>query len=432
MIVLKYLLEFVGFAMLAGAAALFALELVTVYRRTGLAATHLSWRLPARVALLSLIPLLAGLSIAVVPAGMAGVRVSQISGTLPETLYPGLHLVVPLVQSVEVYDLRDQIYQTSILPDLKKGGGLKDESLRVQTKEGLELGLAVTVRFRLDPHRLAYVHANLPQPVEKELVPPVVASAFRDLTPKYLVRELFAIKRDEIRRAAAEAITRKLAPDAVMVKEVMLRDIQLPSEYAKGLEGVLLKEQENERLTVELDVKQKQVREAELEAEAQKARDVKAAEAQAQVTVLQAKAQSDAMQFTLPLKEKQIQQTRLEAAARKEATVQQAQAQAEAKVIDGKAELERRKLMNEADLDRVQVLSKADADKMKLEGAALKENPLLIQKIIAEKLSDKVQIMMVPSDGKFFFANDVLRGAMPAATVATDPQDVVRNQSGSR
>ena len=39
----------------------------------------------------------------------------------------------------------------------------------------------------------------------------------------------------------------------------------------------------------------------------------------------------------------------------------------------------------------------------------LKQNPLLINKIIAEKLSDKVQIMMVPSDGKFFFANDVLR-----------------------
>ena len=48
----------------------------------------------------------------------------------------------------------------------------------------------------------------------------------------------------------------------------------------------------------------------------------------------------------------------------------------------------------------------------------LKTNPLLIQKIVAEKLSDKVQIMMVPMDGKFFFANDVLRtsamgGGMP-------------------
>jgi len=91
---------------------------------------------------------------------------------------------------------------------------------------------------------------------------------------------------------------------------------------------------------------------------------------------------------------------------------------AQAKVIDGKAELEKRKLMNLADLDRVTLMSKADADKMRLEAAALKDNPLLIQKIIAEKLSDKVQIMMVPSDGKFFFANDVLRGAtqtmMPA------------------
>ena len=39
----------------------------------------------------------------------------------------------------------------------------------------------------------------------------------------------------------------------------------------------------------------------------------------------------------------------------------------------------------------------------------LKESPILLQKIIADKLSDKVQIMMVPNDGKFFFANDVLR-----------------------
>jgi len=419
MIVLKYLLEFLGFAMLAGAVGLVASD-VFHYRRQPL------WRYPARVALWGLVPLLAGLSIAVVPAGRAGVRESQISGTLPATLYPGLHLVVPLVQSVHTYDLRDQIYETTVLPDQKKG-----EWLKVQTKEGLELGMGVTVRFRLDPKRLAYIHANLPQPVEKELVPPVVATEFRELAPQYLVRELFASKREEIRRAAAAAIAQKLASDAVIVEEVMLRDIQLPAEYAKGLEGVLLKEQENEKLSVELDVKQKEVREAELEAEAQKARDVKNAEAQAAVTVLQAKAQSDAMQYTLPLKQKQIEQTRLEAAARKEATVQQAEAQAQAKVIDGKAELERRKLMNQADLDRVQLLAKADADKMHLEGIALKENPMLIQKIIAEKLSDKVQIMMVPSDGKFFFANDVLKGAMGSAAVAEPDDPPVRNQSGS-
>jgi regulator of protease activity HflC (stomatin/prohibitin superfamily) len=194
---------------------------------------------------------------------------------------------------------------------------------------------------------------------------------------------------------------------------VILRDVQLPADYAKGLEGLLLKEQENERLSVELEVKQKMVREAELEAEALKARQIKAAEGQAAITVLQAKAQADAMQHTLPLKEKQIQQSRLEAEARKEATVKNAEAMAQAKVIDGKAELEKRKLMNEAEEDRIRRTAAADAEKMKLEASVLTNNPLLIQKIIAEKLSDKVQIMMVPNDGKFFFANDVLKGMSP-------------------
>jgi hypothetical protein len=40
---------------------------------------------------------------------------------------------------------------------------------------------------------------------------------------------------------------------------------------------------------------------------------------------------------------------------------------------------------------------------------------LLIQKIIAERLSDKIQIMMVPNDGKYFFANDVLSSALSLA-----------------
>src|SRR6202007_3370069 len=107
--------------------------------------------------------------------------------------------------------------------------------------------------------RLPYVNSNLPQPVDKQLVPPVVGSAFREIAPNYLVRDLFAARREQIRREAADAITRKLAPDAIVVKEVMLRDIELPAEYAKGLEGVLLKEQENDRLTVDVEVKQKEV-----------------------------------------------------------------------------------------------------------------------------------------------------------------------------
>ena len=149
----------------------------------------------------------------------------------------------------------------------------------------------------------------------------------------------------------------------MLVKEVILRDIQLPPEYAKGLEGLLLKEQESDRMAVEVDIKQKMVRTAELEAEAEKARRVKQAEGEAQVVVLNAKAQADAMQHTLPLKQKQIEQTRLEAEARKEATVKNAEAMAQAKVIDSNAELEKRKLMTDAEANRIRVTAAADSER---------------------------------------------------------------------
>ena len=352
--------------------------------------------------------MLMGLSIAVVPSGSAGVRVNQFVGTRPATLYPGVHFVLPLIENLETYSVRDEVFATVLVDDPKKPKG--EGTLRVQTREGLTVGMAVAVRYRLDASKLAYIHANLPQPIEGELIAPAVSSIFRDLAPIYVVREMFSTKRDEVRQTAATRIAAKLGADGIVVKEVILRDIQLPADYAKGLEGLLLKEQENERLSVELEVKQKMVRQAELEAEAQKAREVKAAEGQAMIVVLQAKAQADAMQHTLPLKEKQIQQSKLEAEARKESTVKNAEAMAQAKVIDSKAELEKRKLLNEADEDRIRRLASADAEKMRLEAAVLTQNPLLIQKIIAEKLSDKVQIMMVPNDGKFFFANDVLKG----------------------
>ena len=202
----------------------------------------------------------------------------------------------------------------------------------------------------------------------------------------------------------------------------MLRDIVLPEDYARGLESLIEKEQEDEGLNVQTEIEKKQVQIAQYQAEQSKVRVVKQAEAGAQVRVLQAKAESDAMQYTLPLKEKQIQQTKLEAEARKDATIQNAEADAQAKVIDSKAEQERQRLLASAEADRIRVIAVADNERLRGEAAALKDNPLLINKIVAEKLSDKIQVLMVPADGKFFFANDVFKGlaSNPAAKQEMD------------
>ncbi|HEY6359892.1 MAG TPA: prohibitin family protein [Vicinamibacterales bacterium] len=412
MLVIKYVLIAGAVGLLISAAAVLAFDAYRIVR--SLVPPPVRWRLASRLALLAWLPLLPALSIVVVPTGTAGVRVSQISGTLAGTMYPGTHLIVPLIHHVELYTVRDQIFNTRAVESAKDA----NDALKVYSKEGLPVGLGISVRYQLDPTRLPFMQNSLPRPVESEVLPGVVANAFRQTISGYLVRDVFSTRREEIRRTAADAITSRLAADGIVVKEVMMRDIGLPPEYAKGLEGLLVKAQENDRLSIELDVKQKMVKTAELEGEAEKMRHIKQAEGRAHITVLEARAQADAMQHTLPLKEKQIQQTRLEAEARKEATVRNAEAAAAAKVIDSKAELEKRNLMAQAEAQRIRLLAGSDAERMKSEAQVLKENPLLIQKIIAERLSDKVQIMMVPTDGKFFFANDVLKGSPMGSPVS--------------
>jgi regulator of protease activity HflC (stomatin/prohibitin superfamily) len=388
----------------------------------------IAWRGPVALALVGCIPLLMATSMVVVPSGMGGVRISQISGTEPGTLYPGLHFVTPLVESVQLFDLRDHIFTAGVADAGKPG--IKN-SMTVQSREGLNIGMAVTVRYRLDPNKLASVQAHLEQPADNhpankdpfagtpdsQLVPVVVASAWRELAPSYTVREIFSSKREEVRNAAAGIITKKLAADGIVVEEVMLADIQLPEQYAKGLEGLLLKEQQDDQMTVDTEIQQKQVRIAELEAEAQAKQKEKQAEGDAQSKVIEAKGEADAMQYTLPLKQKQIEQSKLEAEARKEATIQNAQADAEAKVIDSKAELQRRNLLADAEASRIKLIAAANAERMTSEAMLLNKSPLLINKIVAERLSDKIQVVMVPSDGKFFFANDVFKNMANAPMV---------------
>ncbi len=421
MLALKLLLTVAGALLLAAA---LAIPLITIINRIRGARkareessiepqfelSEIPWRGPLALALAACLSLLIAASIVVVPSGMGAIRISEISGTQPGTLYPGMHFITPLIESVALFDLRDHLFTAGVVEGGSKPG--QKYGLNVQSREGLNLGLAISVRYRLDPAKLDSVQAHLPQPADKELVPPVVASAWRELAPQYTVREIFSTKREEVRSKAAGIIVRKLHADGIVVEEVMLADIQLPEEYARGLEGLLLKEQEDDQLAIVTDIQQKQVKIAELEAEADARRKVKAAEGDAQSKVVEAKGESDAMQFTLPLKQKQIEQSKLEAEARKEATIQNAQADAEAKVIDSKAELQRRNLLAEAEASRVKLMAAANAERMTSEAELLNKSPLLINKIIAERLSDKIQVVMVPSDGKFFFANDVFKAGL--------------------
>ncbi len=212
MLFLKYLLLTSGIAMISAALAIFSYDLYLQfeYRRSLIGVEgrpvpplpYLRWRGALALALLAWGPILLALAIVVVPSGMAGVRISQTSGTLA-----GNALSRRALRHAARRERRAFRYSRPALHhgqhEGTKTGPMrpKSEPLNVQAKEGLTVGLAITVRYRLDPKRLDYIQSNLPQPVEKELVPPIVASAWRELAPNYTVRDVFAAKREEVRTA---------------------------------------------------------------------------------------------------------------------------------------------------------------------------------------------------------------------------------------
>jgi hypothetical protein len=184
MLALKYLLMCGGFGMILVALGILSYDLYNeILFRRALQIPGASvppqpstrWRTSIALALLAWGPILLAFSIVVVPTGMGGVRVSQTSGTVPGTLYPGVHLVKPLLEDVAVFDTRDQVFTTGVAEDGKATAETatgKSQLLNVQAKEGLTLGLAITVRYRLDPKHLDYIQANLPHPVENRLCLP--------------------------------------------------------------------------------------------------------------------------------------------------------------------------------------------------------------------------------------------------------------------
>src|SRR5579864_9734892 len=129
MLALKYLLITGGLGMILVAVSILGYDLYRelMYRRA-LAAPEagavpplpqLRWRTSLALALLAWGPILVAFSIVVVPSGTAGIRVSQMSGTVPGTLYPGVHFVAPLVEDVALFDTRDQVFTTGTSEDGK-------------------------------------------------------------------------------------------------------------------------------------------------------------------------------------------------------------------------------------------------------------------------------------------------------------------------
>ena len=342
--------------------------------------------------------------------GEVAVKVNQFSGQA-QLVNEGLTFALPGIHSLRRYPLQDQIYRPQL-------AGQASNSF--QSVEGLSLGVDLTLRYALDPAKLAAMRNNTPKDlaqIQKELLEPAVQGVIYKAFTRYTVREIFSAKRADIQQQIEAELKPLLAADGIVLRAVMMGRVDLPADYKRGMENLLAEELATEKMRYTLEMKEKLVKQTELESEAEKVKREKNAEAAARETVIAARAQEEAMKHVLPFKQKQIEQRGYEAEAEKAARIKTSEGAAQARIIEAQGEADSRRKLADAEVYRQDLVGKVASAQLERDGALISKHPLLIQKSMADKLSDKIQVIIAPPPANGGFIGDTLLGKIPKGRV---------------
>ncbi len=331
-----------------------------------------------------------------------GIRSNGLFGGTQE-FHEGAVLVVSGMHQLRRFSLRDRIYRPT---ESSEAAG----PAPFQSIEGLSLGVDLSIRYALDPAKVAQLAGHLPDDLDGEVLQPAVQGVIYKVFARYTVKEIFSTKRPEIQEVIETELKPRLAADGIVLRGVQIGKVDLPADYRAGMERLLAEELESEKMKYTLGLKEQQVKQSELEAEAEKVRREKAAQAAANEQVIAAKAQEEAMKHVLPFKEKQVKQRGLEAEAEKIARIRTAEGNAEARRIEAAGEADSRQKLADAEAYRLDQIGKVTSAQMERDGAVISKHPLLIQKTMADKLSDKVQVIIAPPPANGGFIGSTLLG----------------------
>ncbi|HEU5181105.1 MAG TPA: prohibitin family protein [Candidatus Polarisedimenticolia bacterium] len=213
------------------------------------------------LALLVLIPA----SIRVVPVGRALVVFNTLTRSF-RLARQGVTLVPPFITQTEQYDLRRMEYTMAAA----RGEGRKaqaDDSLWSPTREGLQVGIDLTVWHHLDPLRLIDLHQKIGPDYEEKIIRPAVRSVIRLVISEYAVMDVYSSKRAVIQDEINDKVKKLVEKDGFIIDEVVLRDVRFTDEFAKAIEAKQIAQQAAEQMKYVLEKEQREAERKVIEAQ---------------------------------------------------------------------------------------------------------------------------------------------------------------------
>ncbi|MDO8754455.1 MAG: SPFH domain-containing protein, partial [Anaerolineales bacterium] len=166
---------------------------------------------------LVIVLLVAAILLTTVGAGLVFLQANEygvvISAFAPKgyretALTPGLHWIIPFVESVQKYSIARQTYTMSSTSS--EGSVQGDDSIQARTKDGQQVYIDASVIYAVDPTQLISLHTIWQNRYEENVVRPVARAAIRNAVSQFGVEELVSSKRTEMELAIRTEIESKL------------------------------------------------------------------------------------------------------------------------------------------------------------------------------------------------------------------------------
>jgi regulator of protease activity HflC (stomatin/prohibitin superfamily) len=223
-----------------------------------------------------------------------GVVISPLSpnGYRAQTLGPGLHLIIPLIESVKKYSVASQTYTMSSTSS--EGAVQGDDSIQARTKDGQQIFIDASVIYAIDPNQLIPLHIKWQNRYEEMVVRPVARAAIRDAVSQFGVEEIVSTKRAELEAAISDEIKTSFARNYIIMTDFLLRNIRFSDEYAKAVEQKQIAEQQAQQAKFVVEQRKQEAEQARQVAQGQADAAVIAAKGAAQARLIQAEAEAKA------------------------------------------------------------------------------------------------------------------------------------------
>jgi regulator of protease activity HflC (stomatin/prohibitin superfamily) len=168
----------------------------------------------------------------IIPAGNVGVI--DFFGTVSDKpITAGINFVNPLAQVIK-FSTQTQEHK---------------ESMQVLSREGLTIGLELSVLYRLNPDSAARVYKTIiGGDYETIVLVPQFRSISRAVTASFQASALYSTERERLGMTIQEELAKTVAPRGVTVESTPLRNVALPTQLTEAIEQKQRADQESQRM----------------------------------------------------------------------------------------------------------------------------------------------------------------------------------------